>query len=91
MVLVIRLWGKIIKNHHIVKHAEVVCNEEIEYQQQLKKCMTELCYGFDIQRPYWLPKNLKDYNARKKTTFKQDNFIEKIDFDYLEIEVMEEK
>ena len=36
--------------------------------------------AFDLQQPIWLD----------KTRFEQDNFIEQIDFDYLEIEVIEE-
>lgn len=87
----IRLWGKIIKNNKIVIDAEAICTEETEYQQQLKICITEICYKLDIQKPYWLPKNLEEYNIRKRTAFIQDNFIEEIDFDRFEIEVIEEK
>lgn len=87
----IRLWGKIYKNNKIIIHDETTCLEEIDYQEQLKKCITELCYKFDIQKPYWLPKNLKEYNSRKKTSFNQDNFIEEIDFDRFEIIVLDEK
>jgi hypothetical protein len=91
MVLMLRLWGKIIKNNKMINHREAICLEDIDYQEQLKKCITEICYNFDIQKPYWLPKNLKEYNKIKKTSFKQDNFIEEIDFDRFEIEVIEEK
>lgn len=87
----IRLWGKIIKNNRIVSHSEYTCNDNIEYQAQLKKCIKELCYKLDLQKPYWLPKNLDEYNKFKKTSFIQDNFIEKIKFDRFEIEVLEER
>lgn len=87
----IRLWGKIITNNHIVKSSTVLCDEAIDYQKQLTKCLIELCYDFDIEKPYWLPKNLKEYNSRKKTSFNKDNFTEQIDFDKFEIEVVEEK
>lgn len=65
--------------------------KEIEYQQQLKECITDICYHFDIQKPYWLPRNMEEYNKYKKTTFTQDNFIETIDFDKFEIVVLDEK
>ncbi|KRQ87949.1 hypothetical protein ABG79_00114 [Caloramator mitchellensis] len=81
----LRLWGKIIKNNRLIKHDEVTIAENIEYQEQLKKCITELCYRLDIQKPYWLPHNLDEYNNIRKTSFNQDNFIEEIDFDKFEI------
>ncbi|EYE87982.1 hypothetical protein Q428_10450 [Fervidicella metallireducens AeB] len=87
----IRLWGKIIKENRILLNEVVICNEKIEYQQELKKCINELCYKFDISKPYWLPNNLEEFNKFKKTSFKQDNFIEEIDFDRFEIIVLEEK
>lgn len=85
-----RLWGKIYKNHKLIMHEEAVCNSFEEYQENLKACLTEICQKLDIQKPYWLPKNLEEYNKYSKTTFKQDNFIEEIDFDYFEIVELEE-
>jgi tetrahydromethanopterin S-methyltransferase subunit A len=91
MVQMIKLWGKIIKSNKIIDQIEAICNEDIEYQQQLKACITEICNKLDIEKPYWLPKNLEEYNKRKRTSFLQDNFIEEINFDTFEIEVLEEK
>lgn len=87
----IRLWGKLITENRMENQFVTICNEDIEYQQQLKECIVLLCYHFDIEKPYWLEKNLKEYNKIKKTSFTQDNFIEEIHFDRLEIEVLEEK
>lgn len=87
----IRLWGKIIKDSKILAHTEFTCIEEIEYQEQLKKCIKEICYKLDLQKPYWLPNNLEEYNRIKRTSFNQDNFIEVIKFDRFEIQVLEEK
>lgn len=87
----IKLWGKIIKNNKIVMQDVAICNEDIDYQEQLKKCIIDICYSFDIQKPYWLNKNLTEYNNLKKTSFNHDNFIEEINFDRFEIEVIEEK
>lgn len=86
----IKLWGKIITNNKLVYQEDVICKETLEYEEELKKCIIELCYKFDIQKPYWLRKNLLEYNKIKKTAFTQDNFIEEITFDKFEIEVLEE-
>lgn len=36
------------------------------------------------------PPNINDFKRHAKTRFTKDSFIEQIDFDYLEIEVIEE-
>lgn len=87
----IRLWGKIITNNKIIDQLESKYEyDDIEYQEQLKYCIESICRELDLQKPYWLPFNLKEYNKYKKTSFNQDNFIEEIDFDKLEIEVLDE-
>ena len=45
---------------------------------------------FDLQEPIWLDKNIAEFKKVDKTQFYQDNFIEQIDFDFLEIQVIEE-
>ena len=34
--------------------------------------------------------NINDFRRHAKTRFRQDSFVEEIDFDYLEIQVIEE-
>lgn len=52
--------------------------------------LDEICYQFDLGKPIWLDKNISDFKRNSKTRFTQDNFIEVIEFDYLEIQVIEE-
>ena len=40
--------------------------------------------------PVWLDKTIEEFKRHDKARFTQDNFIESIDFDYLEIQVLEE-
>lgn len=87
----IRIWGKIMKNNKILKDAVVTSDIEGGYQDNLKLCINELCYKFDIQKPYWLPMNLEEYNRRGKTKFDYNNFIENIDFDRFVIEELDDK
>ncbi len=44
----------------------------------------------DLTRPIWLDLNIRDYKRHTKTRFTQDSVIEHIDFDYLEIQIIEE-
>lgn len=82
----IKIWGKLIKNNKIIKQEVVTSDEAGSYQENLKRCITEICYKMDIQKPYWLNSNLEEYNRRSKTSFTRHNFIEDIDFDKFIIE-----
>ena len=54
------------------------------------QALDDICYEFDLGKPIWLSSNINDFKRRAKTRFTKDSFIEQIDFDYLEIEVIEE-
>lgn len=45
---------------------------------------------FNCAKPIWLDTNISEFQRRSKTRFSQDNFIESLDFDYLEIQITEE-
>ena len=50
----------------------------------------QMCYEFDLGHPVWLDKTVEEFKRHDKARFTQDNFIEGIEFDYLEIQVIEE-
>lgn len=52
--------------------------------------LDEVCYQFDLGKPIWLDKTITEFKRHNKARFTQDNFIEAIDFDYLEIQIIEE-
>ena len=52
--------------------------------------MDDICYEFDLGKPIWLDATIAEFKRHDKARFTQDNFIEAIDFDYLEIHVIEE-
>lgn len=45
---------------------------------------------FDLEKPIWLDSNISEFKKVAKTRFGADNFIESIDFDYLEVHIIEE-
>lgn len=87
----IKIWGKILKNNKIIKDDVVTSSIEGSYQDQLKECITNLCLKFDIQKPYWLPTNMEEYNKKNRTTFNYHNFMEEIDFDKFVIQELDIK
>lgn len=54
------------------------------------RALDEVCYRFDLSRPIWLDKTIAEFKRHSKARFTQDNFVEGIDFDYLEIQIIEE-
>jgi subtilase family serine protease len=79
--LMIKIWGKVITNNKIIKDLVVTSDTDESYQQNLKRCITQICEELDITKPYWLPNNLEEYNTRGKVIFTKDNFIDEINFD----------
>lgn len=70
----------------------VVCNDskDLRRTQKIFLAIDEICYAYDLAKPIWLDSTIKDFKKHDKTRFTKDNFIEPIDFDYLEIHVIEE-
>ena len=54
------------------------------------RLLSEACHTFDLAQPIWLDKNINEFKRHAKTRFYQDSFIETIDFDYMEFQVLEE-
>lgn len=86
-----RLWGKTIKNNRLIKDITIGNdNPELNRTRKIYQAIDEICSEFDLSKPIWLDKNIEEFRLRDKTRFHQDNFIDSIDFDYLEIQVIEE-
>lgn len=86
-----RLWCKLFKDNRMQADT-VVCNEDIT-KSRTQKIFTGIetaCYEFDLGKPIWLESNVEEFKKHSKVRFLQDNFIDNIDFDYMEIQVIEE-
>lgn len=85
-----RLWGKIWKDNHLLRDT-VVCDDSDDTRtHKIFHGLEEICYQMDLGNPIWLDATVKDFKKHDKARFYQDNFIEQIDFDYLELQVIEE-
>lgn len=85
------MWGKIWKNNHLMKDT-VICieNTSINRTKKVFESLDQICYEFDLSKPIWLDATIEDFKRHDKTRFYQDSFIESIEFDFLEIQVIEE-
>ena len=86
-----RIWGKLIKNNRLLK--DMVVEIEVYTISRTKKvyqALDEICYEFDLAKPIWLETNKEDFIRHARTKFTKDSFIEDIEFDYLDFQVIEE-
>ena len=84
-----RLWAKEFKDNRMIKDM-VVCDESGDTRtHKVFHALDEVCYAFDLGKPIWLNKTIEEFKRHAKARFYQDNFVEEIEFDYLEIHVIE--
>ncbi len=86
-----RIWAKVFKDNRMIKNM-VICNDNTDMRrtQKIFVAIDEICHRLDLAKPIWLDSTIAEFKRYDKVRFRQDNFIEAIDFDYLEIHVIEE-
>ena len=85
-----RLWGKEFKDNKMLKDTVIEDTSDDTRTHKIFHALDEICYEFDLSKPIWLDANINEFKRLAKTRFTQDNFVESIDFDFLEIHVIEE-
>lgn len=85
-----RLWAKIWKDNRMVRDTVIADDREDTRTHKIFQALEEVCYQFDLGKPIWLDTTVKEFKRRDKVRFTQDNFIEGIEFDSLEIQIIEE-
>ena len=86
-----RIWAKIFRDNRMKK--DIVLENADPRLTRTKKifaALEEVCMQFDLSVPIWLDANIADFKRTAKTRFTQDSFVDHIDFDYLEFQVIEE-
>ena len=84
------LWAKEFKDNHMLKDTVIADSSDDTRTHKVFRALDEVCYQFDLSKPIWLDSTIQDFKRHDKARFTQDNFIETIDFDFLEIHVIEE-
>lgn len=85
-----RLWAKIIKDNHLLKDTVICDDSEDTRTHKVFHAIEEACYEFDLGKPIWLDSTISEFKRHDKARFTGDNFIESIEFDYMEIQIIEE-
>ena len=85
-----RLWGKLWKDSRMIRVTVIEDSREDTRTHKIFRALDDICHEFDLGKPIWLDMNVSEFKRHSKARFYQDSFIEEIDFDYLEIQVLEE-
>ena len=85
-----RIWFKMMQDNHLLKDYTFVDESEDTRTHKIFRGLEQACLQFDLGKPIWLDANVEEFQRHAKTRFYQDSFIEEIDFDYLEMQVLEE-
>ena len=86
-----RIWGKMIKENHLLKDT-VICipGKDLSRTKKVYKALEMICDEFDLAVPVWLDTNKNDFLKHSRTRFDKSSFMEEIDFDYLDFQLIEE-
>ena len=85
-----RTWGKLIKENKIIKDIVIENYEDDTRTHKIFDALERMCREFDLSQPIWLDATVAEFKRHAKCRFYADNFIDSIEFDYLEIQVLEE-
>lgn len=85
-----RLWAKEMKENHLLRDITICNDKEDTRTHKVFDAIEEICYEFDLSKPIWLDNTVEEFKRHSKARFYQDNFVDAIDFDFLEIHVIEE-
>lgn len=85
-----RLWAKTFRDNHMLQDTVIEDATSETRTHKVFNALDEVCYRFDLGKPIWLDATANDFRRHAKARFYQDNFVESIEFDYLEIQVIEE-
>ena len=87
----VRIWGKIMKNNKFLEEKVIeIDNKSLNIYDKIQAALETFCHDFDLEKPMWFDKNTTELKQISKTTFREDQFIDSIWFDYLELEIIED-
>lgn len=85
-----RIWFKEWKENHLLKDIVVEDFSEETRTHKVFNALDKCCTEFDLSKPIWLDSIVRDFKKNSKARFVKEAFVDEIDFDFLEIEVLEE-
>ena len=85
-----RIWFKMIQDNHLLKDYTFVDESEDTRTHKIFRGLEQACLQFDLGKPIWLDATVAEFKRHARARFTKDCFVEEIDFDYMEMQVLEE-
>lgn len=85
-----RIWFKIMHDNHLLRDITITDDSDDTRTHKIFRALDEACYVLDLSRPIWLDANVAEFKKVARTKFRQESFVESIEFDFLELHVIEE-
>ena len=86
------IWAKVLTDHRIMNETvREFSSARPSDMEGWSVLLHELCQDLDLCRPVILKKHVNDLKQFSRVVFKPADFIESVDFDEFEIEVIPEK
>lgn len=85
-----RFWAKIVNHRKVVRDITFEDNREVSRTDKVFAALQTACAEFDLAVPMWLEVNIREFQRLAKVRFGPDSFGEPVDFQYLELQVLEE-
>lgn len=83
-----KVWGKIRKNNRTLRDTTVTVQAKTAYDiEDWGEPLAKLCHDLNLARPVILTKHIRELEQFSHTVFLPADFLEKVDFDRLEIEL----
>lgn len=79
-----------IKDNRLLKDTTIEDESADTRTHKIFRALEQACYEFDLGRPIWLEANVNEFKQNAKTRFRQESFVETIEFDFLEMHVIDE-
>ncbi len=85
-----RMWVREWKENHMIRDTVIEDDSRDTRTHKVFRALEEACSQFDLAVPVWLDLTIRDFKRNARARFTRDSFVEDIDFDYLEIWIIEE-
>ena len=85
-----RIWFKVMSDNHLLSDVTITDDSNETRTHKVFKALDDACYQLDLSRPIWLDANVSEFKKVSRTKFRKESFVESIEFDFLEMHVIEE-
>ena len=86
----VRIWVRQFKDNRMLEDITISNTDNDTRTHKVLKALENACKEMDLPVPIWLEININDFKRNAKCRFYQDSFMESVDFDYLEMQIIEE-